>query len=266
MTNGLILIVDDEPNIVRSAAIPWGETGWQAGLTYSDEIRRLIPTLDVAHAHHPFLSGRLAVKHCEPHGIPVVFTNHTRYDLYSDAYVGFMPRRVRMWFLRRYLRSFMHDVDLVIAPSPGIKQWLADFGIMPDAVELSNTIDTHPFADPAQPIDRAELGFPGESVVFCYLGRVGPEKNMGLLTEAFIYVASAEERACLLVLGDGPTRVKTQDLLAERGLADRVHFAGRTPYSVVPDYLAAADVFITASVSEVHPLVVMEAMAAATSS
>ena len=37
---------------------------------------------------------------------------------------------------------------------------------------------------------------------------------------------------------------------------------GLTPYDEVPDFLAAADVFATASTSEVHPLVVMEAMAA----
>ena len=45
-------------------------------------------------------------------------------------------------------------------------------------------------------------------------------------------------------------------------ISDRVYFAGRTPYERVPDLLAAADVFVSASVTEVHPLVVMEAMAA----
>ncbi len=34
------------------------------------------------------------------------------------------------------------------------------------------------------------------------------------------------------------------------------------PYDQVPDYLAIADVFVTASLSEVHPLTVMEAQVA----
>ncbi len=253
---------DDEPNIVRSPALAWGDTGWQAGVAFSDETRKLIHTLDIAHAHHPFLAGRLAVKHCKPHGIPVVFTNHTRYDIYSDTYAFFVPRRIRMWFLRRYLRNFMHDVDLVIAPSPGIKEWLANFGLTRDAVQLSNAVDTHPFMRPTDPIERKEFGFANDSVVFCYLGRVGPEKNMGLLVDAFIKVAEADERACLLVLGDGPGRQKAQAVLSDHDLCARAHFAGRTPYAIVPDYLAAADIFVTASVSEVHPLVIMEAMAA----
>jgi len=253
---------DDEPNVVRSPAIPWGETGWQAGIALSEEARTLVRTLDVAHAHHPFLAGRLAVKHCQPRGIPVVFTNHTRYDIYSDAYASFVPRRIRMWFLRRYLRDFMHDVDLVIAPSPGIKEWLEEFGLTRNAVLLSNAVDTYPFMRPLEPIDRAEFGFAPDSVVFCYLGRVGPEKNMGVLLDAFIDVAEHEPRACLLVLGDGPGRQEAQDEVSAHDLCDRVHFAGRTPYAIVPDYLAAADIFVTASVSEVHPLVIMEGMAA----
>lgn len=253
---------DDEPNIVRSPALAWGDTGWQAGLVLSEEARRLIPTLDIAHAHHPFLAGRLAVKYCKPHGIPVVFTNHTRYDIYSDAYASFVPRRLRMWGLRRYLRGFMHDVDLVIAPSPGIKQWLADFGLTRDATLLSNCIDTRPFMNPLEPLSREEFGFAEDSIVFCYLGRVGPEKNMDVLLEAFFQVADAEPRACLMVLGDGPGRHEAQERVSEHDLCERAHFSGRTPYAIVPDYLAAADIFVTASVSEVHPLVIMEGMAA----
>ncbi|MDP2233118.1 MAG: glycosyltransferase [Actinomycetota bacterium] len=253
---------DQESRIMRSPAFAWGSTGWQAGVGLSREARELIPTLHVAHVHHPFLSGRMALRHAKPAGVPIVFTNHTRYDIYSDAYAKFAPRTLRMAFLRTYLHSFAHDIDLVISPSVGIKEWLSDFGITDDAVLLSNCVDTEPFMHPAHPINKSEFGFAEDSVVFCYLGRIGPEKNLGLLVEAFIRAAEADSHVALLLLGDGPARGEAQERLWAHGLTDRVHFAGLMPYARVPDTLAAADVFVTASVSEVHPLVVMEAMAA----
>ena len=254
--------VDTESGIVRSPAVAWGATGWQLGLGLSAEARRLMRTIDVAHTHHPFLSGRVALRECGRQGIPVVFTNHTRYDIYSDAYASFVPRGLRMGFLRRYLSRFAGEVDLVISPSPGIAQWLAEFGITNHAVLHSNAVDTLPFANPATPRSREEFGFAPDSVVFCYLGRLGPEKNMDLLVDAFERLARDEPRACLLLIGDGPSREGAAAGFTAHGLADRVHFAGLTPYTDVPNVIAAADVFVTASVSEVHPLVVMEALAA----
>lgn len=253
---------DDEPRVIRSPAIPWGDTGWQMGLVLSSEAKRIVPTLDVAHVHHPFVSGRVALEYCRPTGIPIVFTNHTRYDLYSDTYAWFMPKTMRYTYIRRYLKEFASDIDLMLAPSPGIKQWLAEFGVTDESVLLSNCVDTEPFRNPAAPHSREEYGFPSDSVVFCYLGRVSAEKNMELLTRSFIHAADEVSNACLLVLGEGTALSETKKSVKEAGLSDRVHFAGITPYSEVPDYLAAADVFVTASVSEVHPLVVMEAFAA----
>ena len=253
---------DDEPRVVRSPAIPWGDTGWQMGLVLTSEAKRAIPTLDVAHVHHPFVSGRVALEYCRPAGIPIVFTNHTRYDLYSDTYAWFMPKTMRYAYIRRYLKEFASDVDLVIAPSPGLKQWLSEFGVTDESVPLSNCVDTEPFRNPAAPRSREEFGFPPDSVVFCYLGRVSAEKNMGLLTRAFIRAAGEVPTARLLVLGEGTVLAETRKSFKEAGLVDRVHFAGLTPYAEVPDYLAAADVFVTASVSETHPLVIMEAFAA----
>ncbi|MDP2181114.1 MAG: glycosyltransferase [Actinomycetota bacterium] len=254
--------VDTEPGVVRSPAMAWGKTGWQAGYGLAKEASELIPTLDIAHAHHPFLSGRVALAQCRPHGVPVVFTNHTRYDIYSDAYAWFIPRPLRMAYLRGFLHRFASQVDTVIAPSPGIRQWLCEFGVTCDALLMPNAIDTRPFAAPANPATRSDVSLPADSIVFCYLGRLGPEKNLPMLVDAFIDAAGRDERIALMLIGDGPSRGQATERLWAHGLRDRVHFTGMMPYSQVPDLLATADVFATASVSEVHPLVVLEAMAA----
>lgn len=257
---------DDEPNIVRSPAVPWGDTGWQLGIRPSAEARILMATLDVAHVQHPFLSGRVALAHSHTHGIPVVFTSHTRYDLYSDTYAWFVPREVRMAWLRNYLHRFAHRVERVIAPSESIVEWLSEFGITDEAVWLPNGVDTAPFAHPKNPRSRASLGLPEDAVVYCYLGRLGEEKNIELLLEAFTRAArpigGGARNLALLLIGDGPMRETLERRMRAAGLGDVVRFAGLVPYAEVPDVLSACDVFATASVTEVHPLTVIEAMAA----
>jgi 1,2-diacylglycerol 3-alpha-glucosyltransferase len=44
-------------------------------------------------------------------------------------------------------------------------------------------------------------------------------------------------------------------------MSDRIHFYGMIAYDLMPQYLKMCDVFVTASVTEVHPLSVIEAMA-----
>lgn len=253
---------DDEPNVIRSTGMPWGETGWRMAVTFSQEARQLIPTLDVAHVHHPFQSGVLALSLCRKHGIPVVFTNHTRYDLYGDAYAGFVPPTLRDGFVRTTLRSVMRRCDLVIAPAASIAQWLSDYCGFDATTVVPNGIDIARFATPTEPETRSGLGFEENDFVLCYSGRLGPEKNTELLAEEFAAAAETASRLRLLVVGDGPSRDAAWATLSEHGLSDRALFVGMQPYERVPGYLAVADAFVTASVSEVHPLVVLEAMAA----
>jgi glycosyltransferase involved in cell wall biosynthesis len=49
---------------------------------------------------------------------------------------------------------------------------------------------------------------------------------------------------------------------SELGLGGRVTLAGAVPYEEVSTYLATADVFLSASVTEVHPLSLIEGLAA----
>ncbi len=253
---------DTEPNIVRSGGLPWGDTGWRAAVVFSPEARRLIQTLDVAHVHHPFQSGPLALMACRRHGIPLVFTNHTRYELYSDSYASFVPRGLRYWFIRQVLRRFCRAADLVIAPAASIAEWLGEFAGYRDAVVVPNGIDVERFANPAERRSREEFGFAPEDMVLVYAGRLGPEKNTEWLAREFARAAATEPRLRLLVIGDGPSADDARAVLAQAGVADRAHFTGLVDYALVPGYEAVADAFVTGSITEVHPLVVLEAMAA----
>ena len=94
-------------------------------------------------------------------------------------------------------------------------------------------------------MSRAELGFSSDDVVFCYAGRLGPEKNTPWLAEEFAAAAARSPRARLLVVGDGPSRAEAEAALAHAGESDRARFLGMVPYDRVPDYEAAADVFVT---------------------
>jgi 1,2-diacylglycerol 3-alpha-glucosyltransferase len=252
---------DDETNIIRSPGVPVADTGLHLGFRYASTAQRLLETMDIAHVQHPFLSGRLALRYCRPKNIPIAFTNHTRYDLYAQAYLPMLPDVVGTSFLQAYLPSFCREIDLVIAPSNGLKRVLRDLDVSGPIEVIPNGVDLARFEEDIKPLPRQDLGIGDNEVLLVYSGRLGPEKNLTFLVRAFAGAQTAYPDTRLLLVGDGPERDNLEDLADRSGLRDRVIFTGMIPHDEVPGYLTVADAFVTASVTEVHPLSVIEALA-----
>jgi glycosyltransferase involved in cell wall biosynthesis len=252
---------DEEPNVIRSPGIPLAETGAYLSLSYPRRNRRLLQSMDLIHAHHPFVSARLAIRYGRPFNIPVLFTNHTRYDLYAQAYLPMLPEQVGTVFLQAYMPWLCREVDLVIAPSAGLERVLVGLGVQSPIVVLPNGVDLEPFRRPRRPRTPESLGLSPGDVTLIYVGRLGPEKNLAFLVRAFAGVAAAYPGTRLVLVGDGPERDNLEDQVSRSGLRGTVGFAGFVEYDDLPDYMAMADAFVTASVTEVHPLSVIEAMA-----
>jgi 1,2-diacylglycerol 3-alpha-glucosyltransferase len=233
---------------------------WGAG--YPQEFVRLLQSMDIVHVHHPFVSGRLAVKYCHDRGVPLVFTNHTRYDLYLRYYLPWMPPRLGERYLKSYLPGFCRTMDCVISPSQSIKQVLQTWGVDANIRVIPNGVNTGLYKTNTGMLNRLAYGFRKEDVVLVYVGRVSKEKNLRTLFEAFRIAAAQNERIKLLVVGDGPERAYLAQYVLTHGLCDRVTFTGQVEYERVVDLLALADVFVTASISEVMPLTLIEALAA----
>ena len=252
---------DDEPRVFRSPGVPLADTGYYLSLRYSRAVRKNLLTMDIVHVHHPFLSGRLALHYCRPLQIPIIFTNHTRYDLYAQAYLPIMPEEVSQGLLQAYMPSFCKAVDLVISPSAGMEKVLRQLNVESQIEVVPNGVDLHHF-HAAQPHDRARLGYKPNDILLVYAGRVAIEKNLDFLLRSFAGVAQAIDNVHLLIVGGGlqPIEEEIKSLAFELGIQNRVRFTGMIPYDQLPAYLAMCNVFVTASVTEVHPLSVIEAM------
>jgi len=252
---------DDESNVIRSPGMPLMGTGFYLNVRYSTQARKILTTMDVVHVHHPFLSGSLSRLYCTRRGIPIVFTNHTRYDLYARAYLPMLPQAISDTLLKTYLPEFCQNVDCVIAPSPGMKQVLEQFGVDVPIEVVPNGVDIRPYQQVSDPIQRSEFGFSQDDVLLVYSGRLGPEKNLPFLLRAINGAVQAFDHIKLLIVGDGAERDNLEDRIRYMGIGKYIHFTGFVPYDQVPRYLAAADIFVTASITEVHPLSVIEAIA-----
>jgi 1,2-diacylglycerol 3-alpha-glucosyltransferase len=253
---------DDESNVIRSPGLPLVDTGYYFSFSYRRSAKKLLQTMDIVHVQHPFLSGRLALRYCQPLRIPTVFTNHTRYDLYAQTYLPLVPSEISDGLLQAYMPPFCQAMNLVISPSAGMVKVLHNMGvnspveIIPNGVELQRFYSAHP-------LPRADFGYAAQDVLLVYAGRLATEKNLQFLLQAFAGVAQALDHVHLLVLGGGPKPLETelQQLVKELGLGERVRFTGMIPYDELAAYLQMCDAFVTASVTEVHPLSVIEGMA-----
>jgi 1,2-diacylglycerol 3-alpha-glucosyltransferase len=256
-------VIDHELNIIRTPGVPLVDTGIYLNLRYNRSARHLLYSMDIVHVHHPFVSGSLALRYCVPRNIPIVFTNHTRYDLLSHAYLPLLPDSIGEAALKAYLAPFYRSCDLVIIPSPSMRSILMDhFGLDTPVEVIPNGLDLSPFHSQQEPLDRPRFGFSPEDVLLIYVGRLSPEKNISFLLRAFYGVTSTYANVRLLIVGGGPERENLESQVKHMHIQDRVHFTGMVAYNEIPSLLKAADIFVTPSKSETFGLSTVEAMAA----
>ncbi|HEY9529078.1 MAG TPA: glycosyltransferase [Anaerolineales bacterium] len=252
---------DDEPRILRSPGVPLADTGFYLSLRYKSKHKKLLQTMDVVHVHHPFLSGRLALNYCRSERIPIVFTNHSRYDLLAQAYLPLMPDEVSHSLLQAYMPDFCEAVDLVISPSESMVKILRELEVKSHIEVIPNGVDLQKFRD-AKPFPRAQFGYTDDDILLVYAGRIAPEKNLSFLLQSFAGIAQMLPNIHLLMVGGGKKQFEeeVQYLIAQLGIESRVHSTGMISYNDIPAYLAMGDIFVTTSVSETFGMTTVEAM------
>ncbi len=247
----------EEEGVIRSPAIPVAD-GYYVSMRYSRRAQALLGEMDIIHCHHLFMSVEMAHRYGR---CPIVYTNHTRYDLYTGSYTP-LPQPAADAVMRQVWPEFTDFADVIITPSASVRRVMLDFGVRRPIEVIENGVDLRPFNQPAQPKSKKDLGIPESAILVAYAGRLSPEKNLDILLQQFSIARDIVPNLHLMLLGKGALADELGIQARQLGIESAVHFMGAVTYEGVSDYLAAADFFATASVSEVHPLTVIEAMAA----
>ncbi|MFT3717654.1 glycosyltransferase family 4 protein [Pseudorhodoferax sp.] len=159
--------------------------------------------------------------------------------------------------LMAYLRRFHNRCGLTMVPTESLRRQLVDEGFARLQV-VARGVDTRLFhpGRRSEPL-RAAWGAAPDTPVVVHVGRLAPEKNLGLLWQAVQAMRTVDPRVLLVVAGDGPLRPALERAWAGQGVV----FAGVLRGEALAAHYASGDVFLAPSTTETFGNVTTEALA-----
>lgn len=243
----------------------WYKHGFRVSAFPVREVKEALDNFkpDVVHVQISDPIGLSVVSYAKKQGIPVVTTEHNQPEVLTEPMR--MPKVVRRpanallydYFYRRQNKS-----DFVTMPTKqAIDNLIFEKGKelkVPVAV-VSNGVDLSSFK-PGKPKKEIyeKYNLDEKLPVVLYVGRVDPEKKVGLVVEAFIEAEKNGLNAQLVIVGDGVDKVR---LIEESKNRKNIHFLGRILPPDLYEFYKAGDVFVTASEIETQGIVLIEAAA-----
>ncbi len=197
--------------------------------------------------------GLSALRAARRLGISVVSGFHTNFQQYTSQYgLGLLTR-----MLTHYLRWFHNRSALTLVPSVSQRLELERRHFERLAL-LSRGVDSQLF-HPSKRMNalREQWGLGERDIAVIHVGRLAPEKNLGLLKRSFDTLRSSypQRNLKLIVVGDGPQR-----LALEKELPEAI-FCGAQRGEALAAHYASGDLFVFPSLTETFGNVVLEALA-----
>ena len=183
--------------------------------------------------------------------IPCSSDFHTNFHSYSKHYgIGWLRKPIVA-----YLRKFHNKANCTLVPTASMRADLEGNGYLNLRV-VARGVDTRRFHPRKRDLAlRQQWGVTPRQPVAMYVGRLAPEKNLPVVSQAFSAMKSVRPDARLVVVGDGPERAALQ-----ASNPDFI-FAGMRTGDDLAAHYASGDVFLFPSTTETYGNVTVEAMA-----
>lgn len=217
---------------------------------------------DLIHVHTNTAINLLAWELSAVFDLPIVATYHTMAKEYAH-YLGPVPERMEKLVdsaIEHYDKLICDRTDAVITPSAKAAAYLHQIGV--DTVEIiPNGIDLRAFSAVRSTYLRRRFAIPPDDPLLLFVGRLNQEKRPLLAYTCFRTLQRQHNNVHLVMVGDGALREQLQQQIVTDGLDNNVHLTGLVNYADMPAVYGSADIWLSTSSSEVHPMVALEASA-----
>jgi L-malate glycosyltransferase len=208
---------------------------------------------DVINTHFVVPTGPVGAHLARKFAVPNVLTVHGG-DLYDPSKASSPHRHL---LLRMLIRRLLNRADAVVGQSrntvTNVHQYY-DENVDVDLIPLG-------ISRPARPVaDRKILGFDDEEKLLVTVGRLVARKGLHQLVNMMARFGDRKVR--LVVIGDGPLMGELKEQAKDKGVDDKVTFAGFVSDQEKVDLLAVSDLYVSSSQHEGFGLVFLEGMAA----
>ncbi|MGF1473525.1 MAG: glycosyltransferase [Rubrobacteraceae bacterium] len=249
------------PRGVRINRLPvWrpGDKQTQLALPRRRALENLLDWAEVAQVNTPTPLALLALRRARRKRVPAAMGFHTQEEsmtLHFDALRPLVGAGLRSWY------SFLYrQPDCLVAPTDFAARLTRRYTARPVHV-VSNGLRLPERPDPEKVSRLREGLLAGKRFLLVYLSRLSDEKRPQDLLEIMGSLRYLREDVRLVVAGDGPLRRELERRTAELGLSGAVRFAGYVSGGDKHDLLAAGDVFLMPSPTELQSIATLEAMA-----
>lgn len=219
--------------------------------------------LDVIHTNTEFMVGWIGRKAAAKLGIPLLHTYHTIYEDYTH-YLKIPGNEKLKPVIRSLSCACCDHAEAVIAPTDKVKELLVAYGVKKPIVVQPTGILLSKFrlVDWKKVMQiKEKYGIEPGHHVLVSIGRLSQEKNLQEILTFMSRLIAMDDRARLLIVGDGPERKHLEEQAQKQKLSPYIRFTGQVDWKEIQNYYAAGDVFVSASTSETQGLTYIEAMA-----
>lgn len=216
--------------------------------------------IDLIHSHFAWpdgFGGTLTRAHT---GRPLVASLRGT-DILVDPAIGYGRRSSPAY--DSAIRRLLETADRTVYFSDYMRDQALALGARPEAAcVIRKGVDLSHFTPVADRTAlRLELGLGARPMILTVAGLIA-RKGVHHILQALALLRDTTDFT-FVVCGEGPERPRLEALSAELGLVDRVRFLGRVDRETIPQYFAACDALVLASIMEAAGNVLFEAMAAA---
>lgn len=256
---------ENDPAVYRFPSIPFNsDIDIRLGLANQARVNRIVrgEHIDIIHTHTEFSMGWAAKRAARAFGLPLVHTAHTLYEAYRHYL--FWGRYLPAWMIRRWFSLFLRNYSVLICPSLKAQNYFTSFVPHLKSVVIGNGLCKARFKPglltrPEITQTRQALGIqPGDRVIL-YVGRLAEEKRALELLGALTPLLQKYPSYKLLFVGRGPCYQQMIKEACRNNVCGQTVFTGYVAWEHMYKLYSSANVFATASLSENHPMTLIEA-------